>query len=60
MSTNILLKKQKYQKNIATISGDEGAISIRDFAASELLPEDLEAAQKRAAELYEEIQQRKG
>jgi hypothetical protein len=47
-------------KYIATISGDEGAISIRDFAASELLPEDLEAAQKRAAELYEEIQQRQG
>jgi TPR repeat protein len=46
--------------NIATISGDEGAISIRDFAASELLPEDLEAAQKRAVELYEEIQQRQG
>jgi hypothetical protein len=39
MSTNILLKKQKYQKNIATISGDDGAISIRDFAASAALSE---------------------
>ena len=31
----------------------------RDFAASKLSPEDLEAARIRAAELYEEIQQRK-
>jgi TPR repeat protein len=43
---------------IATMSGDEGAIVIRDYAASKLRPEDLDAAQERAAKLYQEIQQR--
>ena len=46
--------------SIAAISGDEGAMNNRDFAASTLSTEDLETAQKRAAELYEEIQQRQG
>lgn len=45
--------------SIAANSGDEGAIKNRDFAASKLSPEDLGAAQKRAAKLHEEIQQRK-
>ena len=46
--------------SIAAISGDEGAMNNRDFAASKLSTEDLEAALKRAAELYGEIQQRQG
>jgi TPR repeat protein len=46
--------------SIAAISGDEGAKNNRDFAASKLSPEDLEAARIRAAGLYEQIQQRKG
>ena len=46
--------------SLAVISGDEGATNNRDFAASKLATEDLEAALKRAAELYEEIQQRQG
>jgi TPR repeat protein len=46
--------------SIAVISGDEGAINNRDFAASKLSTEDVEAALKRAGELYEEIQQRQG
>jgi hypothetical protein len=46
--------------SIAVISGDEGAMNNRDFAASKLSTEDLEAARIRAAELSEEIQQRKG
>ncbi len=46
--------------SIAVISGDEGAMNNRDFAASKLSTEDLETALKRAAELYEEIQQRQG
>lgn len=46
--------------SIAAISGDEGAINNRDFAASKLSPEDLKTAQTRAAELYQEIQQGQG
>jgi TPR repeat protein len=46
--------------SVAAISGDEGAMNNRDFAASKLSTEDLETALKRAAELYEEIQQRQG
>mgnify|MGYP000645520923 CR=1 FL=1 len=46
--------------SVAAISGDEGAMNNRDFAASKLSTEDLETAQKRAAELYDEIQQRRG
>ena len=45
--------------SIAAMSGNEGAIKSRDFAASRLSPEDLSAEQKRVANLYEEIQQRK-
>jgi TPR repeat protein len=45
--------------SIAAMSGDEGAVNNRDFAASKLSSEDLDAAQKRATKLYEEIQQRK-
>jgi len=45
--------------SIAAISGDEGAVNNRDFAASKLSSENLYAAQKRATKLYEEIQQRK-
>jgi hypothetical protein len=43
--------------NIAAKSGDEGAQTICDYAARELSAEDLDAAQKRVAMLYEEIQQ---
>jgi len=46
--------------SVAAISGDEGAMKNRDFAASKLSTEDLETAQNRAVELYEEIQQRQG
>ena len=46
--------------SIAVTSGDEGAMNNRDFAASKLSTEDLDTALKRAAELYEEIQQRQG
>ena len=46
--------------SIAVMSGNESAIKNRDYAAINLSSEDLEAAQKRAAELYEEVQQRKG
>ena len=45
--------------SIAAKSGDKDAINSRDFAASKLSPEDLGAAQERAAKLDEEIQQRK-
>ena len=45
--------------SIATMSGNKGAIKSRDYAASNLSPEDLSAAQKRVANLYEEIDQRK-
>jgi TPR repeat protein len=44
--------------SIAVLSGNERAKGNRDFAVSELSPEDLESARIRAAELYEEIQQR--
>ena len=44
--------------SVAVISGNEDAISSRDFAASNLSPEDIGLAQKRAAELNWEIQQR--
>ena len=46
--------------SIAAESGDAGAAANRDFAASKLSTEDMEAALKRAAELYAEIQQRQG
>ena len=46
--------------SIAAEAGDAGAVANRDFAGSQLSSEDLEAALKRAAELYEEIQQRQG
>jgi len=45
--------------SIAAMSGNKGAIKSRDYAASNLSPEDLDVAQKRVANLYEEIQQRK-
>ena len=45
--------------NIAAMSGNKGAIKSRDYAASILSPGDLDAAQKRVANLFEEIQQRK-
>ena len=41
--------------DIAAKSGDKGAMIIRDYAARELSPADLDAAQKRVAKLYEEI-----
>jgi hypothetical protein len=44
--------------SVAAMSGDEGAVNNRDFAASKLSSGDLEAAQKSALKLYEEIQQR--
>ena len=46
--------------SIAAESGDAGAAANRDFAASKLSTEDMDAALKRAAELYAEIQQRQG
>ena len=42
--------------SIATMSGNKGAKKGRDYAASKLSPEDLLVAQKRASNLYEEIQ----
>ena len=45
--------------SIAAMSGNEGVVNNRDFAASKLSSEDLNAAQERAAKLHEEIQQRK-
>ena len=45
--------------SIAATSGDEGAMNNRNFAASQLSPEELDLAQKRAADLYEEIQHKK-
>lgn len=44
--------------SIATRSGVEGAIRNRNLAASELSPDDLQVAEKRATTLYAEIQQR--
>jgi TPR repeat protein len=44
--------------SIAAESGDKGAIINRNLAANKLSPVDLNIAQKRATELYEEIQQR--
>jgi len=46
--------------SIAVMSGNESAINNRDYSASELSPEEIESAQIRATELYEEIQQRQG
>jgi len=43
--------------SIAAISGNEDAINARDFAASNLSPEDFDLAQKRSTELNREIQQ---
>ena len=45
--------------SIAAMSGNKGASKNRDYAASKLSPEDLSVAQKRVANLFEEIQQRK-
>ena len=45
--------------SIAVMSGNKGAIKNSDYAAGKLSPEDLSVAQKRVANLYEEIQQRK-
>ena len=45
--------------DVATISGAEDTVNIRNYAASKLSAEDLDTAKKRAAALYEEIQQRK-
>lgn len=44
--------------SIAAESGDKGAIINRNLAANKLSPVDLNIAQKRATDLYEEIQQR--
>lgn len=43
--------------SIAVMSGSENAIKNRDYAASNLSPEDLGSAQIRATKLYGEIQQ---
>ncbi len=43
--------------SIATMSGNKEAIRNRDFAASNLSPEELGLAQNRAKKLYQEIQQ---
>ena len=45
--------------SIAIMSGNKSAIISRDFAAGKLSPENLDTAQKRVANLYDEIQQRK-
>jgi len=45
--------------SVAVLSGNERAIHNRDFAATQLSTEDLVTARIRAANLYEEIQQRK-
>jgi TPR repeat protein len=45
--------------SLAAIGGNENARSARDLAASKLTPEALAAAQKRADEVYEEIEKRK-
>jgi len=45
--------------SIAAMSGDDGAIANRDFAASRLSPEDLQAAQERASKIHLEIQHSK-
>jgi TPR repeat protein len=47
------------RSGLAVASGDEYAKHNRDLYASKLSPADLGAAQKRAAKLFEEIQQRK-
>ena len=44
--------------SIAAESGDKGAIINRNLASSKLSSDDLNIAQKRATDLYEEIQQR--
>mgnify|MGYP001817111378 FL=1 len=43
--------------SIAVMSGNESAAGNRDVAASQLSPQQLDAAQKREAVLYNEIQQ---
>ena len=45
--------------HLAAASGHQDAIKVRDLVAEELTPDALNAAQQRAAELFEEIQQRK-
>ena len=42
--------------SVAALSGDEGAVSNRNLAASKLSAEDLDEAQKRATKLQQEIQ----
>lgn len=44
--------------SIATRSGVDGALRNRNLAASELSPDDLQVAEKRATTLFAEIQQR--
>lgn len=43
--------------SIAVMSGSESAIDNLDYAASKLSPEEINAAQERAAKLFGEIQQ---
>ena len=45
--------------SVALMSGNEAAIISRDYAGAKLSPEELSKAQKRVANLYQEIQQRK-
>ena len=46
-------------QSLAAVSGSQSAIRQRDIYASELSPEELNAAQQRAAKLFEEIEARK-
>jgi TPR repeat protein len=45
--------------SLAVASGEAAIDFLRDKAAEQLEPAELDAAQKRAAKLFEEIQQRK-
>jgi TPR repeat protein len=45
--------------SLATRSGVDGAIKNRNLAASELSQDDLQVAEKRALQLYDEIQRRR-
>jgi TPR repeat protein len=45
--------------SLAASTGGENAVQNRDLAATKLTPEDLAAAQKKAAKLFEEINARK-
>lgn len=44
--------------SVATRSGTEDAIRNRNLASSELSPDDLQVAEKRATELYDQIRQK--